>query len=300
MARKHRGRVKTRAKPKIKLDEKLLLPIIIVIIVVGAIGIGIYYLSSPAVDDSGGETYLRACLPTGEPGDPSTCLPDSVFRDLPSVPNDFWPVVTLIRAGRVADMCGRVNESYWKQPEMLPTFYTTGVPDMLTTGRGRVFMGYGAFPGEVLTSIDPDVDSTIRSCFFVMAGWHVSTYQGMHLSPAYPGNISFLENRFHDGTMEVTQDSEANKGYFTISVTPENLLLEPAWGYFYNGWIQKVDVLVTVSPDTPPGKYIIGVNPTGPPVSLDQEWLWEYKTLYVPIGGFGLDRPFYSIGVEVV
>lgn len=227
-------------------------------------------------------------------------LPISVYRKLPEMPDDFGPVLALVKGGKVKDMCSKINDSYWRQPEFYPTFESSGVPLMLNPPTNREgVMGYGAFPGEAIVKVDLDETNVIRTCTFVHASWFISRYQGTSLVAVYPNNIGLLRNSFSDGTRFVEQTSEQLQEYFTIEVSPPYLLLEPTWGLFYNGWTEKADITITVNRNTPPGNYLVGMGVAPPPADKHEEWLWEYKTLYVSSGGMGIDRPFYLIGIEV-
>lgn len=227
-------------------------------------------------------------------------LPIAVFRDLPPFPSDFYVIKVMVDSGKVTDMCAKINETYWKQPEFYPN-YEAGYEMMLNPPKDRVgVQGYGTFPSEAIATVNPAESTAVNTCFFLKSSWFISTWQGMRLVPAYVGNISFYANSFPDGTRGVAQDSATNQQYFTITTDPVYVLLEPTWGYFFNGWVQKINVQIKVSPDTPKGKYIIGATVVAPDSAHNEEWLWQYKTAYVAIGGAGIDRPLYLIGVEVV
>jgi len=222
----------------------------------------------------------------------------SIFRDLPAFPDDFGPVKALIDAGRVRDVCERIGEEYWKQPEFYPNFVPGGVSMMLNPPTDRMgVQGYGSFPGEGIVGAEPG--ETIRTCTFLHTSWLISTYQGMKLNPVYLDDTELSMNSFSNGARTVSQSAEENQQYFNIEVEPYQFLLEPTWGYFYNGWTRKIDVVVHVSPNTPPGRYIIGVGVTAPDPDKAEEWLWEYKTIYVNAGAFGIGRPIYMLGIEV-
>ncbi|GEM_PF-5811238 len=245
------------------------------------------------------ETYTRGCLPGAIPS-PTTCLPDSMFRDLSKMPDDFGPVRALILSGRVQDICGKVDERYYEQPESYDTFYKTGLPQMLKSEPGReVVAGFGSFPAETFTTVS-NSSGIVKTCFFLSTAWKVDRFQPLSIMPAFPdGTIGFTENKFPDGTKSVTQNATDVKKYISITTSPSEVILEPAWGYLYRGWVRKIDVTINVAPNTPKGKYIVGVNPSGIGGNRYQDLLWKYKTLLSSFPGIGLDRPMYLIGIDV-
>lgn len=269
------GRRKTAGKRKLQL-------VAAIVICMAAVAGAMVYLGLPKTEQTRGG------------------LPLSVFRDLPPFPDDFYIIKVMLDSGKIKDMCSKINDTYYKQPEFYPN-YQSGYDMMLNPPEGRIgIQGYGTFPSEAITAINPAETNTINTCFFLKTSWFISTWQGMKIVPAYAGNISFYANSFSDGSRGATQDSATNQQYFTISTDPVHVLLEPTWGYFYNGWVQKVNLQITVNPNTPKGKYIIGATVVSPDSQHNEDWLWQYKTAYVPIGGAGIDRPLYLIGVEVV
>lgn len=281
-ARKGIGIPKIRPRP-IKITQK---SFILLIAIIAVVGIG------------GGGYLLFSANPQGTEEQTRYGLALSIFRDLPPLPDDFGPVKALVDGGKVRDVCERIGEEYWKQPEFYPNFIPGGVNLMLNPPENRMgIQGYGSFPSEGIVDANPG--DTIRTCTFVHTSWFISTYQGLKLVSVYMNDAEFSENFFSDNTRIAYQDAEENQNYFDIEIEPYQFLLEPTWGYFYNGWTKKVDVVVHVSPSTPPGKYIVGIGVTAPDPDQAEEWLWEYKTIYVNAGAFGIGRPLYMIGIEV-
>ena len=226
-------------------------------------------------------------------------LPLSVFRELPEMPEDFGAVKALLLTGDIDSMCDRLNESYWKQPEFYP-LHELGYNAMLNYDGRRGISGYGAFPAEAMTGAKPGDE--INTCFFIQTAWVIDSVQGLKLNPVFPDNIGFSENGFgpQSSIRYVEQNGEQNKKYFTLELSQRNILLMPTWGIFKYNWTQKINVKVKVSPNTPPGRYIIGAGVSSPDAQYHEEWLWKYKTLYTETGGFGTSKPPYLIGIEVV
>jgi|GEM_PF-1620156 len=94
-------------------------------------------------------------------------------------------------------------------------------------------------------------------------------------------------------------NATTKKCVFTPSLSPDVLLLEPAFPIFQSGWAQKVGLKIRVKPGTPKGKYLIGIGVSPPPKEVADKWLMEYKLIYTSTGIFGLDMPWFQVFVEV-
>ena len=76
------------------------------------------------------------------------------------------------------------------------------------------------------------------------------------------------------------------------------MLLEPTYPYLFEGWTQKVNFLIGVAKDTPPGKYMVVVSPNGKiPDDVEKKWELRYTTGYVSMDVFV--QPVLLLGVEV-
>jgi len=249
------------------------------------------------------------CLDENNPTQ-ETCLPLSVFREVPELPEDFYSIRTLMYVNRLPGFCERLEEEYWSQPEFISTWRTTGIPAYVRTMHGAyAITGYGSFPSEYGIIVRPG--DNVKACTYVHTAWATGAYQAMKLNPIHPKNIALRDTIFLDGTVVVSPENENNSKYFKLAVTGSDIsgredqfLFNKTWGYFGKDWIQKVILLIEVSPETPPGKYVVGFDPAPIDVELYNQWVWEYKTLLSAYGyggviiGFG--RPLLLIGVDVI
>lgn len=281
------------------------------------------------------DRYYKECKQPRCAG--ALCLPPSLFRRLPEMPTDFGPIQTSYQANRLGDPCYSINESYWKQPEWYTdTWETTGVREYYSKiqtlnegGAVRSTKAVGLFyPGELMFSMKKG--EILHTCVNMANMWTVNKWIGgkvaLIIPKTHPG---FLTNPFPDGsqTLDAPQNATEVLKYFDVEiVTPyerNHMLLDPSWGFFYGNWTQKLDIYVTVHPDTPAGKYILGFNLAASDKDFYSTWYegpvdyWNlgcdfpeddrcpsYRrlTAYIDAGelGFGLIRPALSIGIQVI
>ncbi len=232
-------------------------------------------------------------------------IPACVFANVPVKPDRFAATMSLVQAGeiKVEDFCTRLNESFWKQPDFYPNVgalydsYISPQRDADGTLRRGVY-GYGSYISELLAGVSPG--DKFSSCVYIHTAPFVSTFQGLAFkATVYGGNgtdIAFKQDHFSDGT--IGTGSIDYSGYFTIDMEPKYLLLEPAFPYIYGNWSQKVRLDIQVAPNTPKGKYMLVMSPSGKiPSEIDSEWSWKYLTSYMRATGFYQD--ILMMGVEV-
>jgi hypothetical protein len=232
-------------------------------------------------------------------------LPASLFSALPDAADDINVMKSMITIGKVSmeNFCTKLGPEYYKQYTFYPnsnTFldmYKNPPRDVDGTLRRGVY-GYGSYISEINAGVKPGDD--FSACVIIFSAPYISTFQSLALrADAYGGNgttIVFKNNHFSDGGLAVG-DTDMDR-YFTMTIEPGNLLLEPSYPYFFADWAQKIRLDVRVSPDTPPGKYMIVVSPNGIlPEELNNEWSWEHKTNYVGASGFRQD--ILMVGVEI-
>ncbi len=243
------------------------------------------------------KTYQEGFV-VGEQSKRPDYLPGVVFSKLPPMPKDFYTVKLLVEKGIFTDM-KKIGEAYWKQPEFYPNFESQGVPlyQKPPVDRWAAF-GLGSYPSEILVLSPRNNEFEIN--FFMYTSWLVQTYQGTRLYYDFPAHGETLLSEFPDGTRNITQDPEKARRHFEVELVPEDVLLEPVFPVFENGWVQKVRVKVKVR-DAPPGRYYIAIGGQSPSQELAQEWLWKYKTRYTDaannFGGTG--RPWEAIYIEI-
>lgn len=233
--------------------------------------------------------------------EPRSTLPPSVFRELPVIPSDYGQVRALMLTGRLPNFCEKLEDVYWKQPELNPK-WDLGIAAMwrLAGGDPVQEIGYGIFPSEYAVSAKPG--QTVETCTYFNTAFGVSNYQAVGFHPIYPAGIQLQYATFEDGTKTPTNISKEQIGrYFKVSTTPQELVTGPTYGYFHEDWVKKVDITIEVAKDTPRGKYLIGVNPGPISQELYDQIIWDYKTKLHVFGNFDLisERPMLLIGVDV-
>lgn len=180
---------------------------------------------------------------------------DVVFEELPSFPEDFDEVVSLFLDRKVS--AWHLSEEYFLQPEFIETwdYWSTEV-----YGRNKSRFGiYGAsfFPSH-LTFFNVAKGDVINVSGFIKADWGIQYLQGCSI---YIPEV---------------------KGLDIELVYPEReLLLQPTYPKFKNGWIQKFLIRVTVlETDNYSFKVFEGV----PSNYTDAVWKGLYGADYVSLG----------------
>ncbi len=221
-----------------------------------------------------------------------------VFSKLPPMPRDFYEIDLLVTKGLWSNT-SYLTRDYWIQPEFYPQFEEQGIDLMLNppTGRFGAF-GYGTYPSELVVLTYPG--AKINTAFFVHTSWLVETYQGMGFDFVYPPNGFLRSSDFpNDTNRTVTQDPQVVRRYIRGTISPSNVLLAPAYPVFDENWAQKIDVNLDIAPDTPPGRYLAGVDIVAPPQEKADEWFNQYRTRYTSSGGTGIGTPWFSMFIEV-
>jgi len=219
---------------------------------------------------------------------------DFVFQNLPPYPKDMREIYELVYYRKINDL-SIINESYYKNPEFYPGWYYTGKDTFLNPPINRFgAFGYGCYPADTIAFVKPG--QALKLTTFIKSGWVVETFQGMQLIPTFPSSA----NSSYMG-WSVEQDPEKVKDYFIIDIEPDVFLLEPAFPVFLEGWARKITVDIKIKPNTPPGRYVIGIMPVNPPQEYSDKWLLKYKLRYVDIGSSpgSIGRPCYQVFIEV-
>ncbi|MFH1106837.1 MAG: hypothetical protein V1787_02990 [Candidatus Micrarchaeota archaeon] len=224
-------------------------------------------------------------------------LPPEVFQKMPAFPKDFYAMKLLFELAKIQDI-NYFGEEYWKQPEFYPGFDEQGCQLYQYPPRDRwAAFGYGTYPSEVVVLAKRNDE--FEATFFVYTSWLVQTYQGFGMKPMYPSSGTLKMNEFPDRTRSVTVDPAETQKYFRITgITPEDVLLEPAFPVFERDWTQKIKVKVKVT-DAKPGKYLLGVDVGSPDPKKSDEWFWQYKLNYVSSGSQSIGQPWYTMFIEV-
>ncbi len=214
------------------------------------------------------------------------------------------------------------DRNYYLQPEFYSTtwfgagytFYT-GLGNSSFVGSYVNVLGISSFPNAVVAT--PQSDSPIKSgtdlrvVTYISAGWGVRNYQGVHLDVFYP-----VQGKVAAGTLfEVKQDPDVVKNYFDVKISPQEFVLgrslptfetkdggcRPIGSYQQpcEDWTRKVEVLVHINENTPPGKYLIGITPATVSKTNETRWTNTYGFRYYTFTGFAVEPALYSIFVEV-
>ena len=153
----------------------------------------------------------------------------------------------------------------------------------------------GSYPGRaVAPQTKPGETGKFVTFFISPAGTHY--YRGAHLISVYPDNFGFEGQAYK-------QNSNKVREYFDVSITPDVILFEPTYPQFLPGWMERVEMVIEVKENTPPGVYAIGITTIAPPEELNYKWQREYGLDYTPeLGGgmFSASNPPYLTTLRVV
>ncbi len=288
---------KTKEPSKRRLNKKIIAPVIIIIIAIPLLLIYQQSFQQPAKDYGTIEEKIARQLEEAKlKSERPDYLPAEVYKNLPAFPGDFYPVDALFGVGRMTDYVN-LEEKYWKQPEFYPTFEMN--LDKIKNPNVNAFyaFGYGAYPGDIGVGVNPGDDFTVATFFY--SSWLVETWQGTKMQHFYPVQTGIPNQNLIGTQFTVIQDPETVKNYFDVSIEPNVILLEPSSPIFGYNWTQKILVHIKVKPDTPKGRYAIGVNPVAPPKEYSDKWVKQYLTRYADASSGLAGRPFFQIVVDV-
>ena len=180
-----------------------------------------------------------------------------VFKELPAYPANFTILKRDIYDGQIKDL-NRISDSVYKQPELYPTWESNGQKWFTEHDYSRWGVhGYGFFPGELSYTVSNMTEGdTVNVYSFLHASWGIETWQGLKLIPEYDND------------------------YFDVSITPNELMLEPTFPKFYQNWSQKVNMLITAKQAVPAGTYTFSIQFTKPSNANSDKWNWEALDKY--------------------
>jgi len=117
----------------------------------------------------------------------------------------------------------------------------------------------------------------------------------MNLISTYPKEGSVASH-------EIVQDPNKVSNYFDVEITPKIFLLDPSFPSFESNWAQKIKTKISIDPNTPTGKYLIGIVTTDVPREQTDKWVRKYKLGYISPAGVGIatGRPTQQILIEVL
>jgi len=224
------------------------------------------------------------------------CIGSEVFKYLSPYPADFEQMYELIFYGKINDL-SRVDKKYWEQPEILPTWKTSGIDIYLKPEEGRFgAFGFGCYPSEATVTLNPG--QAVKLTTWLHTSWGIQNLQGMSLKVVYPSHAD------SDQGISVVQDPSVSN-YFDSSVAPDVVLLGPTWPFFesetfdHDGWIVPVTVDIKVHPGIPAGTYAVGLMPYEPPLNMNDDWTLKYKLRYTPIQYYHIGKPYFTVFLNV-
>jgi hypothetical protein len=181
----------------------------------------------------------------------------TVFKDLPEYPANFTVIKRDIFAGQITDL-SNISENIYKQPELYPTWEANGQKWFTNHDYSRWGVhGYGLFPGELSYTVSNMTSGdTVNVYSFLHTSWGIETWQGLKLIPEYNNNI------------------------FDVSLTPDEVLLEPTFPKFYSNWSQKINMLITAKRPVPQGDYQFSISFTTPSSINSNLWTWQALDKY--------------------
>jgi len=229
--------------------------------------------------------------------DENKCIRTEVFKYLSPYPSDFQQMYELIFYGKINDL-SRVDKKYWEQPEILPTWQTSGIDIYLKPEMGRFgAFGFGCYPSEATVNLKSG--QAVKLTTWLHTSWGIQNLQGMSLKLIYPSHADSEQG------ISVVQDPSVSY-YFDSSVIPNVVLLGPTWPYFesgtsfdHDGWIVPVAVEIKVHPGTPSGTYAVGLMPYEPPVKMNDDWTLKYKLRYTSIQYYNIGKPYFTVFLNV-
>jgi len=255
------------------------------------------------------------------------------FGQLPEFKKDFFQISKLVYDGKVTDYA-RLSSDYWLQPEFYPGWFTSvnnsyinNDPAMWTPE------GYGCYPAIKEISVQRGSDVEVNTYF--KAGYATESYQGIVVKPYLPaaavslrGNTLFSQPDNAKDFLNVHIDNPDNPIYETFkseithsNVDPEDwfVVLKPTYQLltdkygavtgesgFPSDWVRLLKLNIDISPETPPGDYIVAINIVPPCFEINQEFYFSiehayYGSFYHPSGGFHRTNiPHFQVVMHIV
>ncbi|MDZ4256866.1 MAG: hypothetical protein U1C71_04610, partial [archaeon] len=200
---------------------------------------------------------------------------EQIFSQLPPVPYDFPEVAYDLQVGNIFQL-GNLGHAYYSQPE----FHFQGT-ELAVVNQYYAFIGWinpslnywgdsalRTYPDTQHDTISHSGRRTFSAIVFATNGWNIQNYVGVQFVPN--GDAA----QYFDITI---REEKTGQPYF---------LLGPTFPVFDKDWATRVTIEGTVKDDTPPGVYVVGINPTAPPRELSTKWSNEHKGLYATMGYF--------------
>ena len=171
---------------------------------------------------------------------------DSVFEDLPPFPDDFYQVKHLFDTQKI--LASQLSEDYY-QPELLPTWNTI-CDRIYSSNKTYSYNGVFIYPSR-FDIYNAKTNDTIILSALVYAHPGTSTYQGTQLYLVYN-----------------------NKTVTAHLLTNNIYILSPTYPKFIPGWMQLVEIKITILDDTK--NTTVQVKERDPPPEIND----RYRQIY--------------------
>jgi hypothetical protein len=218
---------------------------------------------------------------------------NSIFNNLPKIPENFHEYKYLIMTGRITPqaLCSLTPE-YYEQPEFYANVFKDYAVEIYRNPDPYHWTpeGYGTFPHEMETYAKPG--SNFQVCSFTHSSFGVETYQGLGLKVIYPESFTYKDEL-------IKTNPEETQRYIKVNISPKSILVSPTYLQFEKGWSKKITLDISISPDTPSGTYAIGYDVTRAPVEKSAEWYKQYGSLYFGKSYFSLDKNQFNMVIVV-
>ena len=205
---------------------------------------------------------------------------ENLYSELPDKPSDFHIYKREISSGRFNDLC-KVDYDYYIQPEFYPRWDIIKERDYINHDYTRWGVhGYGSYPADMGWSGVRNLKKgdVLEVCTFLQTGWNIETWQGVYLRT--------LSNEYFDVQIK-QQEYEEFENHF---------LLEPTFPEFSDGWVKRIDLIITVKQDVPKGDYKLGFDVEQPDGRFNDKMFWEV----VFSGDINLDQTYLKDCVDKI
>lgn len=172
------------------------------------------------------------------------------FASLPLIPSD-WGKIKFAFDGGKTFMLGRIGGAYYMQPEFYDDWYTMGLPFFEEHDQE---CKAGMFADPYVQKIYSRIGASVGTTSIVRTSFCVNQPQAVSFVAMYPSYVESLANENY------MQDPMVVSKYITLKADPGYIILGEAYPKFSKDWAQKINVTITVSPDTPKGVYVIALG----------------------------------------
>lgn len=183
---------------------------------------------------------------------PDYSFSDDVFQKLPSFPNDFWEIESLLSSQSI--MASQLNESYF-QPEILPSWKYWA--ERVYSNDSNTFGSYGIFIYPSLFNIHNIQEGDIIDISaLIYTNLGIQMYQGAEIYFTYPEHIE----------VEL------------LEPTNPNILLSPTYPQFLPCWMKVIKLRIRVNDEK---NASITITERVPIDEYENKWRDTYQSGYI-------------------